>query len=95
MFYDIRKRKPHGDINQLSNLRTNIYNIRVTSNVTKQFEEVHGRPLGILNPVSNQNHMSDEEGLKRAYDSPNRYYHHRNKLCVAGAEDFRNIIYTT
>ena len=88
MFYDIRKIKPHGDINQLSNLRTNIYNRRVTSNVTKQFEEVHGRPLGHLNPVSNQNHMSDEEGLKRAYDIPNGYYHHRNKLFVAGTKDF-------
>ena len=32
--------------------------------------------------------MSDEEGLKRAYDSPNRYYHHRNKLFVAGTKDF-------
>ena len=88
MFYDIRKRKRHGDINQLSNLRTNIYSRRVTSNVTKQFEEVHGRPLGHLNPVSNQNHMSDEEGLKRAYDIPNGYYHHRNKLFVAGTKDF-------
>ena len=32
--------------------------------------------------------MSDEEGLKRAYDSPNRYYHHRNKLFIAGTKDF-------
>ena len=32
--------------------------------------------------------MSDEEGLKRAYDSPNRYYQHRNKLFVAGTKDF-------
>ena len=32
--------------------------------------------------------MSDEEGLKRAYDSPNRYYQHRNILFVAGTKDF-------
>ena len=32
--------------------------------------------------------MSDEEGLKKAYDSPNRYYQHRNKLFVAGTKDF-------
>ena len=32
--------------------------------------------------------MSDEEGLKRAYDSPNRYYQHRNDLFVAGTKDF-------
>ena len=69
----------------MSNLRTNVYNRRVTNNVTKQFEEVHGSDF---KPVSNQNHMSDEEGLKRAYNSPNRYYHHRNKLFVAGTKDF-------
>ena len=28
------------------------------------------------------------EGLKKAYDSPNRYYQHRNKLFVAGTKDF-------
>ena len=31
--------------------------------------------------------MSDEEGLKKAYDSPIRYYQHRNKLFVAGTWD--------
>ena len=81
MFYNIPRKKHHNDISELSNLRTNIYNRRVTNNVTKQFEEVHGSDF---KPVSNQNHMSDEEGLKRAYDSPNRYYHHRNKLFIAG-----------
>ena len=72
-------------MSELSNLRTNIYNIRVTNNVTKQFEEVHGSDV---KPVSNQHHMSDEEGLPRAYYSPNRYYHHRNKLFIAGTKDF-------
>ena len=32
--------------------------------------------------------MSDEEGFKKAYDSPNKYYQHRNKLFVAGTKDF-------
>ena len=90
MLYDIhRKKKHHDDISELSNLRTNIYKRRVTNNVTKQFEAIHGSEL---NPVSDQNHMSDEEGLKRAYDSPNRYYHHRNKLFIAGTKDFRKTI---
>ena len=85
MFYDIRRKKHHNDISELSNLRTNIYNGLITNNVTKLFEEVHGSDF---KPVLTQNHMSDEEGLKRAYDSPNRYYHHRNKLFIAGTKDF-------
>ena len=85
MFYDIRRRKRHSDSNQFPNLRTNIYKRRVTNNVTKQFEEVHGSDL---KQGLNQSHMSDEEGLKRAYESPTRYYHHRNKLFVAGTKDF-------
>ena len=81
MFYDIRRRKRHSDINQFSNLRTNIYKRRVTNNVTQQFEAVHGSDLNL---ASNQNHMSYAEGLKRAYDS----HHHINKLFVAGTKDF-------
>ena len=45
---------------------------------------------------SNQTHVLDEEGLKRAYDSPNIYvciyiyvyYQHRNNLFIAGTKDF-------
>ena len=33
MFYDIRRKKHHNDISELSNLRTNIYNRQVTNNV--------------------------------------------------------------
>ena len=51
MFYDIRRTKHHNDISELSNLRTNIYNRRITNNVTKQFAEVHGSDF---KPVSNQ-----------------------------------------
>ena len=57
----------------------NVYNQRVENNVTKQSNTIHGNEI---KPVSHQTHMSDEEGLKRAYDSPNRYYQHRNKLFV-------------
>ena len=62
-----------------------MYNQRVENNVTKQFNKIHGNEI---KPVSHQTHMSDEEGLKRAYDSPNRYYQHRNKLFVVGTKDF-------
>ena len=86
MLYDIhRKEKHHHDMSELSNLRTNSYTRRVTNNVTKQFEAIHGSGF---NPVAKQNNMSDEEGLTQAYDSPNRYYHHRNKLFVAGTKDW-------
>ena len=54
---------------------------RVDNHVTKQFKEIH-------NTIPNTTYMSDEEGLKLAYDSSNRFYHHRNKLCVAGTQDF-------
>ena len=67
------------------NIRPNIYDQRVDNNVTKQFKEVHG---GDLNTPKSQ--ISDEEGLKRAYDSPGRLYHHRNKLFVAGTKDKPN-----
>ena len=90
MFYDNRRNQHHNDISELSNLRTNVYNVLITNTVTKQFEEVHGSDF---KPVLNQNHMSDEEGLKRAYDSPNRYYQHRNKLFIAGTKDFPQDLY--
>ena len=54
MFYDIRRTHHHTDISELSNLRTNIYNRRVTNNVTKQFEEVHGSDF---KPVSKQKNI--------------------------------------
>jgi len=89
MFYNIRKTKHYNNISELSNLRTNIYNKRVSNNVAKQFEEVHGR---YFKPVLNQNQISGEEGLNRAYDSPNRYYHHRNKLFIAGTTDPQDFV---
>jgi hypothetical protein len=67
--------------NSFDNIRPNIYAKRVDNNVTKQFKEIH-------DTIPNNTHMSDEEGLKLAYDSPNRFYHHRNKLFVAGTKDF-------
>ena len=85
MIYDTRRRTHHSEINQWSNLRANVYKRRVTNTVTKQFEAIHGSGL---NPVSNQNHMSAEEGFKQAYDSPNRYDQHRDNFFVAGTKDF-------
>ena len=32
--------------------------------------------------------ITDEEGLKRAYNTNNGLYQHNNKLCIAGAKDF-------
>ena len=89
--------------------RKNVYNQqRVENNVTKQLNNIHGNEIkqwgatsspsergkAPFEPVSRQTHMSDEEGLKRAYDSPNRYYQHRNKLFVAGTKDFSTSLFT-
>ena len=82
MDYPLIKKRKH---RSFDNTRPNIYTHRVDNNVTKQFNDIH-------NTIPNNTHMSDEDGLKLAYGSPNRFYHHRNKLFVAGTYDFRNTI---
>ena len=82
---DYSKRKRFREQSPFLATRKNIYNQRVDNNVAKQFNKIHGNEI---KPISHQTHMSDEEGLKKAYDSPNRYYQHRNKLFVAGSKDF-------
>ena len=82
MDYPLIKKRKH---RPFDNTRPNIYTHRVENNVTKQFNDIH-------HTIPNNTHMSDEEGLKLAYDSSNRFCHHRNKLFAACAKDFRKTI---
>ena len=63
---DYSKRKRLREQSPFLSTRKNIYNQRVDNNVTQQFNKIHGNEI---KPVSHQTHMSDEEGLKKAYDS--------------------------
>ena len=78
------------------NLRDNIYNQRIeirragtalpsANKLTGQFKQIHDVDYSF--PALNKTPLSDEEGLNRAYDSPNRFYHYRNKLFIAGNID--------
>ena len=84
MDFNLYRKKKRGSF---ENRRPNIYDRRVTNNVTQQFKDIHGEEFSTL-PSSTQ--MSDEAGLRLAYKSPNRFYHHRNKLFVAGTKDWPN-----
>ena len=78
-----RKKKRRHD--SFEHIRPNIYDQRVNNNVTQQFKDIHGG-----NTMPSRTQMSDEAGLRLAYDSPDRLYHHRNKLFVAGTKDWPN-----
>ena len=64
-----------------------IYDQRVNNTVTQQFKDIHG---GDVNTMPSRTQTSDEAGLRLAYDSPDRLYHHINKLFVAGTNDWPN-----
>ena len=89
MVLSLDKRKKDKHNNTYYNLRDNIYNkiikIRRANNLTDQFKQIHDVDYSF--PSLNKTPLSDEEGLNRAYDSPNRFYHYRNKLFIAGNID--------
>ena len=85
MVLSVDKRKKDKHNNAYYNLRDNIYNKRIENKLTDQFKQIHDVDHSF--PALNKTPLSDEEGLTRAYNSPNRFYQHRNKLFVAGSID--------
>ena len=85
MVLSVDKRKKDKHNNVYYNLRDNIYNKRIKDKFTDQFKQIHDVDYSF--PALNKTPLSDEEGLNRAYDSPNRFYHYRNKLFIAGNID--------
>lgn len=85
MVLHVSQRKKDKHKNAYYNLRDNIYNKRVENKLTDQFKQVHDVDDSF--PELDKTHMSDEEGLNRAYANSNRYYQHRNKLFIAGNID--------
>ena len=75
-YYSDRKKKRNS-----INLRNNICNQGVDSNVPKRFRETH-------NPAQNTEYITDEitdaQGLERAYQHSD-YYIHGNTMYIAGS----------
>ena len=81
-YYSNRKKKRNS-----CNLRNNICNQKVDSNVTKQFREIHKSENRTNKTTNSVKAETDETGLDKAYASPtNLHLYDEGTLYVSGTK---------